>query len=156
VNDLSPSLLDAARRNVSRYADTPKVAAGIVTGSVARGDTDIASDNDTILYVREPFTEFAKARDRAVGSGGGLNGGTATDGIAPGGSWRSPWRQRPPGSSRTRGGIVSGDAVRGAPGIGGDPELGCRPSRRGYRRDAATSWYAARSAFGIATFHPSV
>lgn len=84
MNPASERLLEVARRNAVRFADDPRVVGAVVTGSVARGLADGASDIDTILYLDEPLSdeEFRVIERRAHRSGGGLYGGTAADGFA--------------------------------------------------------------------------
>jgi len=84
MNPASERLLAMARHNAVRFSDDPRVVGAVVTGSVARGIADGASDIDTILYLDEPLSddEFRVIERRAHRSGGGLYGGTAADGFA--------------------------------------------------------------------------
>lgn len=81
--DLVPDRLDFARRNAAPLAADPRVRAVIVTGSVARGTADEASDVDTLVFWDEPLSaaEFEAACEAARASGGGVFGGTPEQGF---------------------------------------------------------------------------
>jgi hypothetical protein len=76
-------LRDLARRNFAPLVSEPGLVAALVTGSVAHGDPDDASDIDTILYFDGPpgADRLEREKARAEASGGGFHGGTAAEGF---------------------------------------------------------------------------
>ncbi len=84
VADPAERLLALARRNArERFPTDPNVHAAILTGSVARGRTDDASDVDTIVYLKDAASQemFEATKARAVASGGGFYHGSPADGF---------------------------------------------------------------------------
>ena len=81
--DHARSLESVATSAAERFADHPKVAAILLTGSVAQGDVDGASDVDLIHYLSEPFTkeEFEAEVATAKASGGNLHFGDQEQGF---------------------------------------------------------------------------
>jgi hypothetical protein len=80
----SEYLLKIARRNAEAIAGDPNVAAILLMGSVARGESDRYSDIDTAIYYYDAPTEeqFNQIHDAAVAAGGGLIGGAPEKGFA--------------------------------------------------------------------------
>ncbi len=78
------ALVDLARRQAEVLAADPRIAAILLTGSVATGHVDADSDIDTILYfdTLPDAAEFAALVADAEASGGRLFGGTPEDGFA--------------------------------------------------------------------------
>ncbi|MCB9894167.1 MAG: nucleotidyltransferase domain-containing protein [Planctomycetes bacterium] len=70
-------LLRIAEAAAQRFAEDARVAAVLLTGSVAQGEVDAASDVDLILYLNEPFTkaEYDAEVAAAKASGGDLHFG---------------------------------------------------------------------------------
>lgn len=68
---------EVAQTGANRFAEQPKVAAILLTGSVPLEDIDTASDVDLILYLNEPFTkeEYEAEVAAAKASGGDLHFG---------------------------------------------------------------------------------
>jgi hypothetical protein len=84
MTDAAAKLRQVAAQGAARFADHPKVAAMLLTGSVATGDVDGASDVDLILYLHESFTrdEYETEVAAAKASGGELHFGDHEQGFA--------------------------------------------------------------------------
>ena len=87
MTDRTGSLRELAHRNFAEFANDRGLVAAIVTGSVARGGCDAASDIDTILYFDGPLSAERLEAEKTKGeaSGGGFYGGTPEEGF---GAWR--------------------------------------------------------------------
>ncbi len=83
TEETTRELLEIATRNAAEYFEEPVIKGIIVTGSVARGNTDFASDIDTILFTDGPVSQeiFDKENKRAEESGGGFYGGSTEEGF---------------------------------------------------------------------------
>ncbi len=83
MTDETKRLLERARRHVTEFTSMPGFAAAIVTGSVARGNCDAASDIDTILYFDAPHPpeRLEEQKRIAEASGGGFYYGTPEEGF---------------------------------------------------------------------------
>jgi hypothetical protein len=83
MTDETIRLLEMARRNVAEFETMPGFVAALVTGSVARGDADGASDIDTILYFDAPHPPGRLEEQKAIAeaSGGGFYFGTPDEGF---------------------------------------------------------------------------
>lgn len=84
MNAFTEQRLAIARARVVPFINDPNIRAIMVTGSVADGHTDDASDIDIILFLEQAVSEevFQAACDSAIQSGGGVHFGTAKDGFA--------------------------------------------------------------------------
>lgn len=82
MNELS-KIRRVAQTGADRFAEHPKVASILLTGSVPLNDVDAASDVDLILYLNEPFTkeEYDAEVAEAKATGGDLHFGDHDQGF---------------------------------------------------------------------------
>jgi hypothetical protein len=74
MKDYYTELRQIAEAMCQKYADDPQLEAAMVTGSVALGQVDAASDIDMMLYYREmpSAARLEQYHDEALASGGGI------------------------------------------------------------------------------------
>jgi hypothetical protein len=84
MNEPTQVRLALAQRNAEAIATDPRVKGVLVVGSVAKGYADHHSDIDTSIYYEAlpSEAEFNAICERAIASGGGVFGGTASEGFA--------------------------------------------------------------------------
>lgn len=82
-NPLLQELRDLAARTAATYAIHPQIEAIMVTGSVAKGLSDKASDIDLISFLNSPAPQafFDAEKRQALASGGGFYGGSPSEGF---------------------------------------------------------------------------
>jgi len=84
MNNHSLLRLQLAQARAEVLATDPNIIAMAVTGSVADDRADDTSDIDLLVFTQAPLSEaaFKQMCDAAIASGGGIHGGTATEGFA--------------------------------------------------------------------------
>lgn len=84
MNKRSKFLLSLAKKVSESYKSNPNFAASMVTGSAAKGISDIHSDIDMSIFYKSPLTKkyFEWIKQSAINSGGGFYHGDHKNGFA--------------------------------------------------------------------------
>lgn len=80
MNKRSKFLISLAKKVSDSYKSNPNFAASLVTGSAAKGISDMNSDVDMTIFYQKPLTKkyFEEVKESAIQSGGGFYHGDKT------------------------------------------------------------------------------
>lgn len=84
MNRRSKYLISLSKKVSQSYKSNPNFAAAIVTGSSAKGVSDMYSDIDMSIFYKQPLTKnyFEQIKQSAIDSGGGFYHGDHKNGFA--------------------------------------------------------------------------